>query len=234
MPYNALNVGEPLHTFVVIKQSYGLTFQQGLLELQCSFSPFRIKLWLSNLAITVTGEFVCYDFCKCSSKQMCIWNPLNILVCPYIQFKVCEWQSRWHSQDLALPATRMEKRCFGHGCKAAWVRELCIFIFNFSEFRLIKVWCDFPLLPAVPSLMGTIKPNWWWQWWPGTVQTALSLRQCQTTCSKCGAPPLDNCCMFCLWVDEAVVVIVLLLWIFIFFKKQSEIDLQAKKNVSCR
>lgn len=88
---------------------------------------------------------------------MCIWNPLNSLVCAYIQFKVCEWQSRWHSQDLALPATRMEKCCFGHGCKAAWVRELLfiliirLFIFDFSEFRLLNVWCDLP-----PSSSSTI------------------------------------------------------------------------------
>lgn len=52
--------------------------------------------------------------------------------CVHIQFKICQWQSRWHSQDLALPATRMEKHRFGHGCKAARVRELLALYYYIS------------------------------------------------------------------------------------------------------
>lgn len=40
-----------------------------------------------------------------------------------IQPKVCEWQSWWHSQDLALPATRVEEHHFRHSYQATWVRE---------------------------------------------------------------------------------------------------------------
>lgn len=80
---------------------------------------------------------------------MCIWKPLNSLVCAYIQFKVCEWQSRWHGQDLALPATRMEKRCFGHGREAAWVRK-CSFVLFICQSIVILYFCEF--LPLHDSL----------------------------------------------------------------------------------
>ena len=44
----------------------------------------------------------------------------GVYVC--LQLKVCEWQSWRHSQDLALPATRVEEHYFGHGGEVTRVR----------------------------------------------------------------------------------------------------------------
>ena len=141
---------------------------------------------------------------KDSTLLFCVpFEPLTVM-CVCVQPEVCEWQSWRHSQDLALPATRVEERHFRHGCQAAWVREETALHDAISvSVNCFSVSCLMGCPPAGVLLpMAMIKPSWWWPWWPGTAQIAPSSQQCQTTCSKCGVQPLDSCCMFYLWVAD--------------------------------